>query len=141
MKTKPILAALASATTGFFGGWLIFGMALAGFYEANMTHYDGLMKEPPEMWGFIVGNLSIGVLFTYIFHYLSNVSSFGKGFIAALIITFFVSVTYDVYWYSGMNLYSGTVIVVDVIANSLLGGLMGGVAALVLGSGKKDLVG
>ncbi len=138
MNTKPILAALASAVTGFFLGWLIFGFALAGFYEANMTHYDGLMKDPPEMWGFVVGNLSIGALFTYIFHSLSGIKSFGKGFLAAMIITFLVTLSYDSYFYGGMNLYSGQVLVVDIFANALLGGMMGGVAALVLGIGKKD---
>ncbi len=39
-----ILAVLASGTTGFFLGWLIFGFALAGFYESNMVHYDGLIR-------------------------------------------------------------------------------------------------
>jgi hypothetical protein len=140
MNTKPILAVLASGVTGFFLGWLIFGIALAGFYEANMTHYDGLMKDPPEMWGFIVGNLSLGILYTYVFHYLAGIKSFGKGFVSGVIITFLVAVTYDVYFYAGMNLYTGTGLVVDVLANTLLGGLMAGVAGLVLGLGKKATV-
>jgi hypothetical protein len=137
MKAKPILGVLASAATGFFLGWVIFGMALAGFYEANMTHYDGLMKDPPEMWGFIVGNLSIGGLYTYIFYHLVGINTFVKGFISALIIAFLVTLSFDVYFYGGMNLFTLQVLVVDVIVNALLGGLMGGVAALVLGTGKK----
>jgi hypothetical protein len=96
-----------------------------------------LMKDPPEMWGFVVGNLALAALFTYVFHSLAGINTFAKGFISALVMTFLVSLTYDVYFYCGMNLYSGLVLVIDIIANSLLGALMGGVAALVLGMGKK----
>jgi hypothetical protein len=137
MFMKPILAILASALTGFFLGWLIFGLALAGFYEANITHYDGLMNAEPAMWGYVVGNLLLGGLFVYIFHWLADIKEFGKGFIAGLVITCLVMTTMDIYFFTGMNLFSGTLVIVDIIANTVLGGVMGGVAALVLGSGKK----
>jgi hypothetical protein len=137
MKTKPILAVLAGGATAFILGWLIFGMALMGFYENNITHYEGLMKTAPPMWGYVVGSFLQAGLLTYILS-LAGINTFGKGFLSALIVTFLISAIYDLYFYNGMNLYSGPVLVVDVIVNTLMGGLIGGVVALVLGSGKKE---
>lgn len=137
MKTKLIFALLAGAATYFILGWLIFGIALQGFYEANMTHYDGLMKTSSPMWGYVVGSfLQAGVL-TYFFS-LAGIRTFGKGLISAMIIIVMISTTYDLYYYTGMNLFTGQILVVDVIANTVMGGLVGGVVALVLGMGKKE---
>jgi hypothetical protein len=43
--------------------------------------------------------------------------------------------------YGGMNLFSSTLVIVDIIANTVLGGLAGGVARLILGLGKKETTG
>lgn len=137
MTLKPILAVLAAAATGFLLGWLIFGLGLAGYYESNMTVYDGLMKEP-SMWVYIGGNLAWGILFVYIFHMLASVTTFGKGIVAGLIITFLITLGFDLYMFGGMNLFPFQVMIVDILANTVLGGLMAGVAALVLGTGKKE---
>ena len=137
MTLKPILAALAAAAVGFLLGWLVFGLLLAGFYESNMTVYEGLMNEEPSMWIYIIGSLAWGILFVYVFHFLTSIQAFGKGFIAGIIITFLVTLNFDLYFWGGMNLFNLNVVIVDVIANSILGGLMAGVAALILGIEKK----
>jgi len=136
MTLKPVLAVLASAVTGFLLGWLIYGLLLASYYESNMTVYEGLMNEP-SMWVYIIGNLAWAALFVYIFHFLASITSFGKGLVAGLVITFLVTLCFDLYFFSGMNLFPFQVMIVDIIANTVLGALMAGVAALVLGTGKK----
>lgn len=136
MTLKPVLAVLASAATGFLLGWLIYGLLLASYYESNMTVYEGLMNEP-SMWVYIIGNLAWAVLFVYVFHVLASITSFVKGLVAGLVITFLVTLCFDLYFFSGMNLFPFQVMIVDIIANTVLGALMAGVAALVLGTGKK----
>ncbi len=138
MKTKVILAVLATTVTGFFLGWLIFGYALADFYKTNTTFYQGLMKDPPSFLGLIGGSLSFGVLIVYIFDRWAKIGTFLNGLIAGLFIYFLIVLSFDMFAYGSMNLFSPMLLIVDVIANSVLGGLVGGVGGLVLGLGKKE---
>jgi hypothetical protein len=137
MKAKAVYAIFASSAAGFFLGWLIFGIILAGFYKANTTVYEGLMKDPPQMWGFIIGNLSFGGLFVYIFQRWAGIKTFGKGFVAGMVISVLIFLSFDIFIYGSMNLFTFQVVVVDVLANTLLGGVMAGIAGLVLGMGKE----
>jgi len=137
MKMKPVLAALAATVLGFLLGWLIFGLLLSSFYMSNMTVYEGLMIDPPPIWIYIIGNLALSILFVYIFHFLACVKTFGKGFVAGLIISFLIMFTFDLYFFGTMNLFTFPVAIVDVIANTIVGALMAGVAAWILGMGEK----
>ena len=136
MNTKTILAVLASAVTGFFAGWLIWGVGLMSYYEANMVHYEGLMKEPP-VWSYFLGNLAVGGLMVYVLHHLAGITSFSKGVVVAMILTLLSTLPYEIMFLTGMNLYPAHVLVVDLIANMIMGGLMGGVAVLVASRGSK----
>ena len=138
MTLKLILAVLAAAVVGFFLGWLVYGLLLTGFFEANMTSYDGLMKEDSPIWGYIIMNLSWGIMFVYVFHALAGIKSFGKGFVAGLIITFLVALSFDVSFFNSMNIFNFQALIVDVIVSAVIGGLMAGVAALILGMGPKE---
>ncbi|TRZ72332.1 MAG: hypothetical protein D4R97_05910 [Bacteroidetes bacterium] len=141
MKTKVILAVLATTVTGFFLGWLIFGFALADFYKTHTVFYQGLMKDPPTFLGFIIGNLSFGVLIVYIFDRWAKIGTFFNGLLAGMFIYFLISLSVDMFTYGSMHLFSRILLVVDVIAKTVLGGLVGGVAGLVLGLGKKETAG
>lgn len=141
MKTKVILAVLATTVVGFLIGWLIFGIALADFYKANTTLYQGLMKDSPSFLGFIIGSLSFGVLIVYIFDQWAKIGNFFKGLLAGMFIYFLIELAFDMFIYGSMNLYSTTLFIVDIIANTVVGGFVGGVAGLILGMGKKETAG
>jgi hypothetical protein len=138
MKTKVLFAVLATTIAGFFLGWLIFGIALADFYKNNTTFYQGLMKDPPSFLGFILGSLSMGILIVYIFERWAKIDTFLKGLYAGFLIYFLMRLSFDMFFWGGMNLFSTSLLFVDVIANSVLGGLVGAIAGLILGSGKKE---
>ncbi|MFH1936356.1 MAG: hypothetical protein ABIK52_02180 [Bacteroidota bacterium] len=89
------------------------------------------------MWVYIGVNLAWSILFVYIFAFLASVKTFLKGFIAGLIIALLITLSYDLFLFGGMNLFTFPVFIVDVIANTILGALVAGVAALILGTGKK----
>ena len=138
MKTKVILAVLATTVAGFLLGWLIFGIALADVYKTNTIFYQGLMKDPPSFAGFIIGSLGFGVLIVYIFDRWANIVTFLNGLLAGMLIYFLIVFSFDMFMYAGMNLFNGTLLIVDIIANTVLGGIVGGVAGWVLGMGKKE---
>ncbi len=135
---RAIIAVLVVWVSGFFLGWLIFGIALMKFYESNMTHYDGLMKSMPDMAMLILGNLIWSITLVYILHYLAAVRSLGRGFVIGLIVTLLMTAGFDIYMYASMNLYSGNLLFVDILTNGMLGGILGGIAGWVLGLQKKE---
>jgi hypothetical protein len=137
MKTKVLLAVLATTVVGFILGWLIFGIALADFYKNNTTFYQGLEKNPPFFFGFFLGSLFLGILIVYIFDRWAKIDNFMSGLYQGFIIYFLIILSFDIFMYSSMNLFTVSLVIVDVIANSFLGGIVGGVAGLILGSGKK----
>lgn len=72
MSQRALLAALAGAVTSFLAGWLIYGILLMDFYKANTIVYEGLMKEPPVLWGIFVSGFCSSLLFSLIFFFLSS---------------------------------------------------------------------
>jgi hypothetical protein len=138
MKTKVILAVLATTVTGFLIGWLIFGIALADFYKTNATFYQGLMKDPPSYLGFIIGSFSFGILIVYIFDQWAKIGTLLNGLLAGMFIYFLIRLSFDMFSWATMNRFSPILFIVDIVANTVLGGLVGGVAGLVLGLGKKE---
>lgn len=136
MNSKLLLAGLVSGIVGFLLGWVIYGMLLMDFMAAHTTVYAGLMKEPPIIAGIFVSNLCWGILLAYIFQKWANINDFAGGFSAGLIISFLITLSMDLYQYSFMNLGDSTMYIVDVVVGTLMGGVMAGVAGVVLGKGK-----
>ena len=124
MNTKIIIAGVLTGIISFLLGWLIFGVLLMDFYMANSTLYTGLMKDPPNFVAIFISNLSWGLLIAYIFH-LAGIKSPQKGFITGLIIFFLVILGVDLLYYAQMNLFGLKVVVVDVIVNTVFGGIIG----------------
>ena len=137
MKPKILYAILGATATGFLLGWLIFGIILDTYYKTHTVPYAGLMKDPPLIWAILIMNMSFAILLVYIFHYLANITTFIKGFTAGITIFLLIMVGFDISMYGFMNLYSFQVLIVDIFANTLMGGVVGGVAGLILGMGPK----
>jgi hypothetical protein len=133
MNTKLILATLAGGILYFLLGWLIYGVLLMDFSMANTTQYAGLMKEMPDLLVLFLGNLSFALLMAWIFQKWANISSAGSGFSAGLFIGFLFAVTVDFMFYSMMNLYSITMVIVDIITTSVMSAIIGACIAWVLG--------
>jgi hypothetical protein len=45
---------------------------------------------------------------------------------------------FDMFTYGSMNLFPPTLFIVDIVANAIVGGAVGGVAGLIPGMGKKE---
>ena len=138
MDKKIITAAIVGAIVSFLLGWLIYGFLLMDYYTAYSVKYEGLMKDPPELWAYFANGLCWSYLLAYIFSKWSNTSTFGKGVVNAGFIGFFISLSYDFNFYAGMNLMSKRLLVVDVVVATIYIAIVGGVVAWVLGYGKKS---
>ena len=132
-----IIAALITAIVNFFLGWLVFGILLMNFFEANTVHYDGLTKEMPNVVLIFISGLLLAFLFAYIFDRWANIRSFGKGFATGMLLGFLIITSFDLYLLSSMNLISTKLFFVDIILNTVYYGILGGVTGIVLGFGKK----
>lgn len=138
MDPKRILAALAGGISQFVLGGIVYGVMLEGFMKAHTNQIPGLMKEPMLMWPIVVANLCVGILFAWLFKAM-NVTKFVKGMYWGIFIGLMFGLSFDLYIYSGMNIYSDSVVmIVDIVATVVLSAIGGGIVALVLGTGKKE---
>jgi hypothetical protein len=113
MNTKVLLAGLAAGIVAFLLGWVIFGMLLMGYYEANMIHYDGLIKGEGEMHlGLMfLSNLMLSMMLAYVFSRM-GVNDLKGGLIAGAIIGFLVYLSVDMGFMAMMNMFANHTMVV-----------------------------
>ncbi|MCX6235701.1 MAG: hypothetical protein NT175_13445 [Bacteroidetes bacterium] len=137
MNTRLIIATLVGGIVSFFLGWLIFGVLLMNYYEANTTQYAGLMREMPNIILMIIANLANAFLLAFIFQRWAGIKTIVKGLLGGMLVTFLIILSMDFYLLACMNLYTPTSIIVDIIVNTAFGGIIGGIIGWVLGFQKK----
>ena len=130
---KFSLSTLAGGVTFFVLGFVIYGIALAGFMEANSGAANLVAKDPMEMWAMILSNLAYGALLAYIFLQWANISTFATGARAGALIGLILALYFDLITYSMMNVMTITGMVVDIVVFTILSAIIGGVVGLVLG--------
>lgn len=64
MNTKMLLDSLAAGVASFFIGWLVWGILVHGYYEANMNHFEGYDRpmEQMNMLAMVLANLVTGLI-------------------------------------------------------------------------------
>ncbi|HRY99258.1 MAG TPA: hypothetical protein P5550_09420 [Bacteroidales bacterium] len=137
MNMKVIYAALAGAVAYFLLGWLVWGTLLMDFMEANSTHYPGLMKEEPMLGLYFLSNLAISFMLAYVFHQWAGFRTAARGAWGGLLIGACIVISYDLMFFGGMNMFNSKAMAVDIIAGTLVLGIVGAVIGWVLGLGKK----
>lgn len=140
MNKKLFIATLAGAVLQFLLGWLIYGILLADFMESNTTQFEGLMKDMSGA-GFMVGvflsGLVMSFLLAYIFQRWAKFETFMQGLYAGAFFGFFLALSFDLYFYSSMNLMTVSGTIVDIISTTITSALLGGMIAWILGFNKK----
>jgi len=135
MNTRMLIAALIGAIASFLLGWVVFGMLLNPYYEANAVNYVGLYRSGSDMrlYGIFLSQLAMSGLLAFVFSRWSSVRTFGTGLAGGIIIGGLIALYIDLNMWSSMNLYPAKVFAVDVIVSTAFTGLIGGVVAVVLG--------
>ena len=131
-------AALAGGVTLFIAGFLLWGMALSGFFEAHLGSATGVVKEPMDMLHLALGQIIWAVLLTVVMAKWAGVSGFGPGMKIGAIMGFLMSLSVGLTQFSMANLLDLTAVLTDPFVSAVWSGLGGGVVGLVLGSGKEE---
>lgn len=134
MNVKTLIGGLVAGVTAFLLGWIIYGMLLMDYFTNNMVKYEGLTKDPMEMWAIVVSNLALGLLLAYVFNG-SGVKTAGNGVASGALFFGLFAVGVDMMFYAQMNLISLQLICVDVLASLVMGALVGAVLGWWMGRG------
>ncbi len=139
MNTKVLLAALAGAVASFLTGWVIWGMALKGFFEANTTEAGkAVMRgDSPVLWAIFVGGLAWSLLLALIYSRWAGITTFKSGAIGGAWVGFLMALGMDMFLYGGMDAFTLTAGLVDAILNAVQGAIVGGVIGWALGYGNR----
>lgn len=135
MSMKQILAVLAATVVGYLLGFVLFGLALNGFYESHTIEYAGLHEEMPDHMWLIIAHIVWATMLVYVLVKM-GINSAGKAFLPSFIISALAIMSMDMFFLSMTNLWDSAIVIpVDGIANGIWGGVMGSIAAMVLGKG------
>lgn len=132
---KRLLATLAGFVVFFLLGWVLYGMLLMDFFNGNQGPATGVMRTDAEMvwWALAVGNLMQAYLLVYIYGNWANITTFGGGFKAGVIIGLIIGYGVDLTMYGTTHIMNLTAALIDPLVVAGMMGVSGGVIGVVLG--------
>jgi hypothetical protein len=134
MNVRAYIAAIVGGIFKFLASWAVLGFLLVDFYLINTFQYEGLTKAPtPDLVFLALSALSFSFLMTIIFTRWAKVSTFQSGFRNGMILSFFYICAIDFGLYGFYNLMNLSLTAVDIVIQTVFGGLMGGIIGWVLG--------
>ena len=137
MNKRILLSTIVGAVVSFALGGIFYGVLLMNFMKANTTHYEGLEKPMnDQMLWIALSTIVWAWLVAYIYDRWAHVTTFMDGAKASMIISGAISLSMDLFYYGAMNLMTGTWYCVDVVLGIVMGGITGGVIAMVQGKVK-----
>ena len=134
MNTKVLLAALAGAVVTFLTGWLLYGVALKGFFDAQVVESaKSVIREQPDLLHIFLGCVAWSLLLALLYSRWAGISTFKSGAIAGAWIGFLIALGADLFSFAGMNVSTIAGVLVDPIVNAVQSAIAGGVIGVVLG--------
>lgn len=133
MSGRHLLAALAGSLTMFVLGFLVYGLALASFLQANAGSAAGALRDPPLIWAIAAGNVAYAVFLTLLLRRTPSADSFGQGLRFGGAVGFLTSLASSLTQYATHDVANLAATLVNPIAFAALAGVAGGVVAIVLG--------
>ncbi|MEE8131350.1 MAG: hypothetical protein V3T48_13735 [Vicinamibacterales bacterium] len=134
MNSRFIAATVAGAVVLFVVGFLVFGLALAGFYETNVGSATGVVKDPPEWLWLILSTLVTAALLTLVLGW-KGARDAASGAKTAAIFGLLFAMAVDFGMYSMSNVPNLTATLVDPIFVAVYMGIGGAVVGMMLGRG------
>lgn len=139
MKTnKVLLYGLAAGFLNFILGWLFYGILLYDFIKLPPELATVLQKDPMLISATLVSCLVWGLLLTLVLGHWAKVGSWQKGAIMGAIFGFLLALAMDLSMFSMYTFITIRYAVVDVIANTVIMGIMGGFLGWLLSRDAKN---
>ncbi len=128
------ISALAGGVSLFLLGYLIYVVAMPGYYESNAGSATGVMKEDPSTMPIIfLGQLCLASLITLIYLKWAGIKTFGTGLKSGLLIGILLTLSTNLVMFSTTNIMNFQAAIVDSIVWTIAIGITGGVIGLLLG--------
>ena len=135
MEKKVIFAALGGAIAQFLVGGLVFGLVLKSMMDEMMKALGDCANPNPSMLNILLANLSLSILLAISFSKF-NISTFKGGLINGLWMGVLIMFWFDQWMFATFNFMTINLFVFDMISNTLMIALSGGVIGWILGKVK-----
>ena len=130
-----LTATIAGGLTLFIVGYLIYGLAFMGFFEAHAGTATGVMKETPDFVFLVLGQFAWAALLTVIVGTWANVSGFGPALKVGALTGILSGLAFNLTFYATANISDLTATLVDPLLGAVWSGLGAGVIGVVLARG------
>jgi hypothetical protein len=133
MNTKILVGGIVGGIVYFLLGWLFYGTLCTDFFRNNMGSATGVDRGPENMifWSLILGNLFAGLLLSYVFARISNISSAGSGAWTGGVIGLLTAAAIDFIMYGTTNIYTMKGVFADIAIFTVMSALAGAAIAMV----------
>ncbi len=135
MIKKILLSTLAGAVALFLLGGLIFGVLLAAPMAEFMKAFEACAHPVPPMQFIVFANIAMALLLSLILSKL-GISTFTGGLKAAAWIVFLIILWFDMWMFATFSGMTVQMLLFDIIGNTTIGTLAGGVIGWILGKVK-----
>ena len=137
MDTKKLVTGIVVGWfTMFVVGYLIFNMAMAGFYQANGAAAFGVAREATLWSAVVLGTASLATLVTLCIGW-SGATKAAEGFKIGGVVGFLVWFGVDLIYHGQFTLSTNILPLVDASLEIVRTGIGGAVIAAVLGRGEE----
>jgi hypothetical protein len=136
---KFLVSGIVGGVVAFFAGWLIYGVLLMDFFTKNAGSATGVPRAAADMvwWALILGNLLMGLFYSYVYNRWANITGFGAGASAGFVLAILVIGSVDLMMYGTSNIMNLTGTVADIVCAGVIGLLVGGTVGMMNGMGAK----
>lgn len=132
MTGREIVAGVVGGVVLFVMGFLLYGLAFMGFFEANAGSATGVYKEAPTFWALGLGQLLTGVFLALVLARWPGARGFGGGLKVSLGLGLLLGFAFDLTWYGTTNIMTLTGALVDPFVYAVQFGVAGSVIGAML---------
>lgn len=133
MDSKFWIATVVGFVALFLSGYVIWGVALAGWMAENL---DQSLAIDPPIWAWLIGsNLIWAMMIAYVFSRWAGVSTWKGGARVGAILAFFISASFATGQMSMTTVYTGGILamLVDIVSTTLWSAIGGAAIGAMLG--------
>lgn len=133
-----LTATIVGGIVLFVVGYLIWGLALMSFFEAQSVAPEGALKTMEEfsLAHIFLGNLVYGAFLTLTVGVWGGKRGFGGGFQGGLLVGLLVTLAMTLTFMGTMNFMTVTGHAVDTVVSGVWAGIGGGVIGVILARGE-----
>jgi hypothetical protein len=134
MDTKRfVIGTLVGGITMYLVGYLIWGLAFAEFFAANVGSATGVARESSLVWAVVLGTFSLSALVTLAVGSQAGGFTILNGLKVGAIVGFLVWFGVDFMHFGVRNIFNLKATIVDPLLEIVRTGIGGAVIAAVLG--------